>query len=187
MKKTIPIIIFLILNILLSPIITVPLICLYWGGLIMMEEPFKTNIIFLWIIFFIFLFRVLLFPNFYRINKNKDNFLCGFFNKIKNDRNFATKILVVSFLIDFISVFVFNIILAIFANIVLGLTDFFIMFLFPYFFSGYGLFFAYLSLLFYTRIIEERFRQRGFFNIIICLLFLIMFVPITIVLLVVFV
>lgn len=187
MKKTIPIIVFILLNLFLSPIITVHFISLYWGGLIMMEEPFKTNIIFLWIIFFIFFFRVLLFPNFYRINKNKDNFLCGFFNKIKNDRNFATKILVVSFLIDFITVSVFNIILAISANIVFDLTDFFTQFLFPYFFSGYGLFFAYLSLLFYTRIIEEKFRQRGFFNIIICLLFLIMFVPITIVLLVVFV
>ena len=185
MKKTIPIIIFILLNLFLSPIITVHFISLYWGGLIMMEEPFKTNIIFLWIIFFIFFFRLLLLPIFYRTNKN--HFLCEYFIKIKNDKNFATKILVGSFLIDFITVSVFNIILAISANIVFDLTDFFTQFLFPYIFSGYGLFFAYLSLLFYTRIIEEKFRQRGFFNIIICLLFLIMFVPITIVLLVVFI
>lgn len=181
MKKNIQIIIFLLLNIFLSPIITVFLICLYWGGLIMMEEPYKTNVIFLWIIFSIFLLRVLLFPFFYRINK--DNFLCEYFVKIKNDKNFAAKILIVSFLIDFMSVSFFNIILAISENINLNLTDFLTMFLFPYIFGGYGLLFAYLSLLFYIRITEEKFRQWGFFNVIICLLFLIMLLPITIVLL----
>ena len=185
MKKNISITIFLLLNIFLSPIITIFFIYLYLGGLIIMEEPYKTNVIFIEIIFFIFLLRVLLFPFFYHINKN--SFLSEYFIKIKNDKNLATKTLVVSFLIDFLSVSFFNIIIAISENIFLNLTNFFTLFLFPYIFGGYGLFFAYLSLLFYTRIIEEKFRQRGFFNIIISILFLIMFVPITIILLDVFI
>ena len=187
MKNFILILIFIILNTLLLPIITTKYFILFFGASIMKENPYEEFKICFLIIILFFYMRVFVLPIFYLLLKNKKTIFNNFFNLIK--KNIMFNILLLSFFIfvDFISLYIYcNYFLL--SEMKLTLIDY-IKYIFSlgYCFSGYGLFFAYLSLLFYTRIIEEKFKQRGFFNIIICLLFLIMFLPINIILLDIFI
>ena len=187
MQNFIIIVLFALFNLLLLPLITIQYSFLIFGALIMVENPYEEiKIYFLILLLFLFM-RILILPIFYLILKNKSLICTKFFKLLKNNNIFTILLLLSLIIVDFLSAYLYCK-YHLFSEIKLTLVNYTkYIFLLGYCLGGYGLFFAYLSLLFYTRIIEEKFRQRGFFNIIISILFLIMFVPITIILLDVFI
>lgn len=169
MQKILPISIFILLNTLLSPIITNFIAILYLGSIIVVDDPKEVITPYIYILTVFFIMRIIILPIFYTLTKSTNSILQNFFNLLKKNNIYTILFLLFIFFIDIAISYIF---LYIIDKKLISFNTF----LFNYFIGGFGLLFAYLSLLCWIRIIEEKFCEKSLLNIIICLIYTIMFI-----------
>lgn len=178
MKKNIPVIIFIFLNIILTPIISFPLFTICIDSLIEPEIYGNDGFAFIFAIILLFYIRIFTLPIWFKLTKNQNNYLKNLLQKLSDSKKCSLKVLLFAYISD---IFAYILLLLYFNSKNLfenmSFIDHIDVFHFGIFFSGYGLFFAYLSLIVWSRLVSQKFKTISAFNLLLLIIFIIMSAP----------
>lgn len=183
MKKNIPVIIFIFLNIILTPIISFPLFTICIDSLIEPEIYGNDGFAFIFVIILLFYIRIFTLPIWFKLTKNQNNYLKNLLPKLSDSKKSSLKVLLFAYISDIFAYILLNS-KNLFEN--MSFIDHIDVFHFGIFFSGYGLFFAYLSLILWIRLVSQKFKTISVFNLLLLIIFIIMSAPFLVITILIF-
>jgi len=178
MKKNITIIILIFLNIILTPLISFPLLIRCIDSLVEPEIFGNDGFTFIFVIILLFYLRLLSLPIGFQFTKKQNNYIKNLIKKLSDSTNCPLKLLLFAYISD---IFVYILLLLyfnsknVFEN--MSFIDHLSVSHFGIFFSGYGLFFAYLSLIVWVRLVSQKFKTINAFNLLLLIIIIIMSIP----------
>ena len=174
MRKIFEFILFIILNVLLTPFF-ISFLTLFFS--MKFYDYLDSDVYFYIYSFIIILFRISVFPFLY-MNSQKIYNIKIFLDKIKNNKKLLFVTIIFAFLCDYLSLF-----LTTDKSISYSFTQYLFVLKYSYIFSGGGLLISYLSFFIWVKYIMPKYKTNTkLFNIIFWILFIFFIVPIIFVL-----